>query len=96
MMTYVDAKMQGDAAIIKHLTVCFVNIYFYTILRAIMFRMSWCLYVQEVVSFKKVSHNVLSLDAQPTGPGILVFITGHIRVCFYVLGSNVGRNVVFL
>eukprot|EP00455_Lapot_gusevi_P009618 TRINITY_DN1431_c0_g2_i3.p2 TRINITY_DN1431_c0_g2~~TRINITY_DN1431_c0_g2_i3.p2 ORF type:complete len:129 (+),score=43.30 TRINITY_DN1431_c0_g2_i3:64-450(+) len=54
MVTFVDTKVQGQEAILKHFT--------------------------EGVNFNNVSHTPLSIDAQPTGPGILVFVTGHIRV----------------
>ena len=34
----------------------------------------------EGVKFGSIQHNVLSLDAQPTAQGILVFVTGHVKV----------------
>jgi ribosomal protein S3 len=37
-------------------------------------------YLTQGVKFQQIAHNVLSCDAQPTGQGVLVFITGQCKV----------------
>jgi hypothetical protein len=37
-------------------------------------------HLTEGLSFQRIQHNVLSCDSQPTGAGILVFITGQCKV----------------